>query len=118
MIQFLASVGCPPVRFTIREVWWGESRVRGIYKIDTAVGEVDRHVGERPATGEHYHTVDIECTNIDHGSELYRLIRAGKITPSESFDEKQINSPIPQLRDLVRIWWRSVVTKIRSHMSA
>src|SRR3989344_6169488 len=110
-IQFLASVGCPPKRFTIREVWWGEKRVRGIYKLGTATAEVDRHMDRKP-TGELFHTLDIECTNIGDGKNLYTLIRSGKILTAISYEEKQIDTPAHQLRDLIRIWWKSVLTSI------
>lgn len=114
-MQSLSSEGCPVKRFTIKESWWGNDRIKGIYKLGSATAEVGRST-DRLKDGEVYISVQMECTEINDGRELYILIRSGNILPIISYEEKQIDTPVRQFRDLLRIWWRSVVIGFRSRV--
>ena len=58
-------------------------RISGIYKHEDAEAELD-HSGEAMSYG-----LRIRGKSMKNMLELYRKIRAGKITPTESWDEEQ-----------------------------
>jgi len=109
-----------PANITSHECWWGKSRVPGIYALGTARAELenDYSTDEKHHPGCEFMKMEMSGKSIADCHKLYMLIRSGNILPVVSFGEKQIDTPVRQLRDLIRIWWHSVITDIRSRMVA
>ena len=108
-----------PANITSHECWWGQSRSPGVYVLGSARAELENSSSrdEKHHPGCVFMKLEMEGKNIQDCHELYVLIRSGNILPVVSFGEKQIDTPVRQLRDLFRIWWRSVITDIRSRMA-
>jgi len=109
-----------PEYFTSRDYWKVSTcppRILGQYKLGSATAELTvHHAGGK--TPELDYFLDIRFEKFEDGQKLYTLIRSGRILPRISYEEQQIKTPVQQMRDLIRIWWRSVVTDIRSRMAA
>ena len=83
------------------------SRILGQYKFGTATAELTRvYQGKSGYT----RFLRLKFVKLADGQEIYTLIRAGKILPRISYEEKQIDTPVQQLRDLARLLFRQLVT--------
>lgn len=102
------------------------ARITGQYRHGTATGELTR---VDQGKGRLNRFLRLKFVSLKDGQELYTLIRSGQILPQVSYEEKQIDTPIQQARDLVRLLWRQLVTSaaiqfrswaadIRSRMAA
>lgn len=67
------------------------TRMRGVYVYQDATATVDKR------DSQDYYEVRIRGKKMESVCELYRLIRAGKIKPKESWEEKQAKKGIVPL---------------------
>jgi len=108
-----------PEYFTSRDYWKVSTcpeRILGQYRLGTAVAELTRrHTGGKSLELDYW--LEMRFEKFEDGQKLYTLIRSGQILPRISYEEQQIKTPFQQMRDLIRIWWRSVITDIRSRMA-
>jgi hypothetical protein len=109
-----------PANITSHECWWGQSRSPGVYVLGSARAELENSSSrdEKNHPGHVFMTLDMAGKSINDCHELYELIRAGDILPVLPYEEKQMTTPIHELRDLFRILFRRIVINIRSRMAA
>lgn len=109
-----------PATVSVHECWWGVSRIPGQYVHCSARAELEndhsRDFDNHP--GCEFMKLEMTGRNIHECRELYVLIMSGKILPAVSYEEKQIETPARQVRDLIRELWCSVLTEVRSRMAA
>lgn len=110
----MAEWGPFSIRETIPELLSTNLRCQGIYQFGEAEATITTEAVSRSNEGRELAQV-IEVNSPDLASlvELYRRIRAGTITPVESWEKEQIVSSSRELRDLWREMWRLVGRNIR-----
>lgn len=94
-----------PSRMSFVAHFRGEYRAAGIYEYRTARAHVDQHVDGK---GYAFTTLNLGFEKIEDGQTLYELVRSGKMAPTISFEEKQVPSPLRNLKDLTKEAWEII----------
>lgn len=83
-------------RFTVWDIWPAENiRELGVYNHKSARAELDKSVNG----GISCYTLAMSGTELNDLLELNRMIRAGKIRPTESWEAQQIPSDLDTLNE-------------------
>ncbi len=79
-------------------------RILGQYSLGTAKAELtlDRRHNENGRFETWEYSLDLNCTRLEDGQELYILIRAGRISPNVPYDGAQSKNVARHFKDLFR----------------
>lgn len=95
-------------------------RITGEYQLGSASAELYRESGAYHTNNYQWaqYRFQMKARLLEDAQRLYELIRAGKILPTVSYEEEQVDTPIRQFRDLVREFFHLVRIHIRSRFAA